>query len=82
MDLLKKRVRGDKMETSWMEKYYSPMIEVIPKKYQQELLQKLNRYLSPMSEEEQKNVEEWNMKPMLEDDYYSKLHESLKFSIS
>ena len=82
MDLLKKRVRGDKMETSWMEKYYSPMIEVIPKKYQQELLQKLNRFLSPMSEEEQKNVEEWNMKPMLEDDYYSKLHDSLKFSIS
>ena len=29
-----------------------------------------------------KNVEEWNMKPMLEDDYYSKLHDSLKFSIS
>ena len=82
MDLLKKRVRGDKMETSWMEKYYPPMIEVIPKKYQKELLEKLNRYLVPMSKEEQKIVEEWNMKPMLEDDYYFKLHESLKFSIS
>ncbi len=82
MDLLKKRVRGDKMQTIWMEKYYPPMIEVIPEKYQEGLLKKLNQYLVPMSKEEQKFVEEWNMKPMLDDDYYSKLHDVLKFTIS
>ena len=82
MDLLKKRVRGDKIETSWMEKYYPPMIEVIPEKYRKGLIEKLNRFLIPMSNEEQKIVEEWDMGSMIEDDYYIKLHNTLKFSIS
>ncbi len=82
MEILKKRVRGDKIESSWMGKYYPPMIEVIPKKYRKELIKKLNLYLEPMSEDEQKIVKEWDMQSMLNDEYYHKLQETLEFTIS
>lgn len=76
MDLFKKRVRGDNLDTEWMEKYYPPMFEVIPEKYKQGVLNKLNKYLSPMSDIEQEIVRGWNLESMLDDEYYKKLHDS------
>ena len=82
MDLFKKRVRGDIMNTNWMEKYYPPMFEVIPEKYKEGVLNKLNRYLLPMSDEEQEFVREWNLESMLDDEYYKKLHDAFLSMIS
>ena len=70
------------MNTNWMEKYYPPMFEVIPEKYKEGVLNKLNRYLLPMSDEEQEFVREWNLESMLDDEYYKKLHDAFLSMIS
>jgi hypothetical protein len=82
MNMLKKRVRGDIVETSWMEKFYPKMFEVIPEKHQKFVEEKLNKYLEPMSKEEQEMVSNWDMEPMLEDVIFQEMHESFSFTIA
>lgn len=80
MNLLKKRVRGDLIDLSWLEKYYPKMFEVIPEKYQKVVKEKLEKYLEEMNSDEQDLVLNWNMEEMLDDELYQERHESFKFT--
>lgn len=74
MSLLTKRVRGDVLEVDWMEKYFPVMFEIIPEKYREGVKIKLEKYLQPMTKKEQGFVLNWNLEPMLNDEYYQKLN--------
>jgi len=74
MSLFTKRVRGDLAEVDWMEKYFPMMLETIPDKYRGGVKDKLEKYLLPMDEKEQKLILNWDMTPMLEDKYYQDLN--------
>jgi len=74
MSLLTKRVRGNVLDVEWMGKYFPMMFEVIPEKYRQGVKIKLEKYLQPMTEEEQELVLNWNMNQMLDDKYYQELN--------
>ncbi|CAI8237676.1 MAG: Uncharacterised protein [Methanobacteriota archaeon] len=74
MSILTKRVRGDVMEVEWMEKYFPMMFDLIPEKYREDIKIKLEKYLQPMSKEEQEFVLKWNLEPMLNDEIYQKMN--------
>ena len=80
MNMLKKRVRGDIIDISWLEKYYPKMFEVIPEKYQNVVKEKLDQYLDEMTFDEQDVVLNWNMEEMLEDELFQERHQSFKFT--
>tara|TARA_B100001115_G_scaffold184623_1_gene187919 strand:- start:156 stop:1478 length:1323 start_codon:yes stop_codon:yes gene_type:complete len=75
MSLLSKRVRGDIISVNWMEKYYPPMFNLFPEKYKQHVKEKLEKYLLPMSEEEESIISNWSLKKMLNDSYYKNLND-------
>ena len=75
---LTKRVRGDVLEVDWMEKYFPMMFDLIPEKYREDIKIKLEKYLQPMSKEEQDFVLKWNLESMLNDEHYQNLN--TKFS--
>ncbi len=74
MSLLTKRVRGDVLEVEWMTKYFPMMFDIIPEKYREGVKNKLEKYLQPMTEEEQEIILNWDMNSMLDDKYYQELH--------
>ena len=82
LNLLKARVRGDILDVDWMKYWYPKSIEIIPEKYQEDLIIKVNKLLGTMDEEMQYKLEEWNMYPMLEDQYYYDLFEGLLDELS
>ena len=78
MALLAKRVRGDILQVNWMEKYFPPMFDLIPEKYKQEVKINLEKFLLPMSEEEQELVFNWNLEEMINDENFIKLHSEFR----
>ena len=57
-----------------MEKYFPMMFDLIPEKYREDIKTKLEKYLQPMSKEEQEFVLKWNLEPMLNDEIYQKMN--------
>ena len=59
--LLKERVRGDSLSLEFLERWYSPALEIIPEKYKIGIKEKILIYLEVMTNLEEKEVENWSM---------------------
>lgn len=78
MQLLRRRVRGDRLPTTWMEGWYEPSVDLLPSQYRSQTITALNRVLRPLTSDEANFARSWDMQPMLADAYYQRLHVSLK----
>ncbi|KFG70230.1 DUF6395 domain-containing protein [Microvirga sp. BSC39] len=58
---LKQRVRGGQVPVNWMTKYIPSYIEQAPPEYRLGLKEKLSRFLDPMSDEDLRNLQNWNV---------------------
>ncbi|MBU5675146.1 hypothetical protein KQI88_01785 [Alkaliphilus sp. MSJ-5] len=56
MNLLKKKTRGDILDLSWFEKWYSPSIELVPPKYQSFVKNQISKYLETMTAFDENNM--------------------------
>jgi hypothetical protein len=66
MNLLKKRVRGDILDFSWLEKWYGPSRVLIPQTYRDYITAKICANFQVMSEQEEEIVRGWDVKDMEE----------------
>tara|TARA_B100000401_G_C52191988_1_gene432821 strand:+ start:56 stop:517 length:462 start_codon:yes stop_codon:yes gene_type:complete len=65
LGLLKNRVdRGSHLD--FLECWYSPSLEFVPKKYRREVRENIFNYLNPMSDEDLLLVSDWNMKEFID----------------
>lgn len=63
------RVLGDddsQISYEWLEKWYSPSIELVPHKYREDVENKINSYLSMMTEMEVELVRSWDQRAEIE----------------
>ncbi len=72
MHILKKRVRGDVLETSWMEKWYSPSESLMAEKYSSYIKSKIAKYLETMNQDDEKNMGYWDIFKIKESPLYIK----------
>lgn len=70
MNLLKKKTRGDVLELSWYEKWYSPSIELLPSKYRKYVKEEIGKYLDSMNAFDEQNMKDLNFKEVLVSDKY------------
>lgn len=61
MKLLKKKTRGDLLDVSWMEKWYSPSLLLLPEKYRDYVKNRILESLEVMTPQDEKNVKSWNL---------------------
>jgi hypothetical protein len=61
MNALKRKVRGDIIRTSWMEKWFVPAEVLIHPKYRNYVIDKLATYLEFMTEDEINQVRHWEI---------------------
>ena len=65
LSLVKNRVdRGSHLD--FLECWYSPSLEFVPKKYRREVRENIFNYLNPMSEEDLLLVSDWSMKEFID----------------
>lgn len=64
MNLLKDRVSG--YDTSWLERWYKPSLDLSPHDLQAWTSDELNRFLKPMTPEHERAVRGWDIAPLLE----------------
>tara|TARA_B110001452_G_scaffold244587_1_gene228689 strand:- start:512 stop:1813 length:1302 start_codon:yes stop_codon:yes gene_type:complete len=64
--LLKTRVAGAEEDLSWLGKWYSPSIELMPNKYRSGIEDKILRYIPAMTQEEENLLTSWNMQELIE----------------
>ncbi|MBP51979.1 MAG: hypothetical protein CMI27_02420 [Opitutae bacterium] len=76
--LLKERVQGHKEKLEWLEKWYSPSIDLIPEKYQEKIKEKISRYLLTMNELEEQELTSWDMNDIISSEKVAK--QSLRLS--
>lgn len=60
MNLLKKKTRGDALDVSWMEKWYSPAKDLFPIKYRDMIESNITKYLDVMTIENEDTLKNWN----------------------
>lgn len=65
-NLLKTRLMGDSYSFDWLSNWYSKSIEVVPEKYRDFVINKIEIYLETMSEEEEEVLESWSMDYIIE----------------
>lgn len=56
MNILKKKTRGDVLDTSWMEKWYSPALDLVRPKYQDHVNKQIQERLNVMTKQDQSNM--------------------------
>jgi hypothetical protein len=61
MNDLKRKVRGDTVNASWMEKWFTPSEELIHPKYRDYVKNKIASYLEFMTEEEINQARQWEI---------------------
>ncbi|MGM1048177.1 MAG: DUF6395 domain-containing protein [Bacillota bacterium] len=59
MNMLKKKTRGDVTDVSWMEKWYSSSLKIIPVQYQAEIRKNIKKHLNVMTVEDEKTIKQW-----------------------
>lgn len=59
MNMLKKKTRGNITDVKWMEKWHSPSLKWIPRKYQDEIKKNIMKHLSVMSAEDETRMAKW-----------------------
>jgi hypothetical protein len=74
MNLLKKRTRGDILETDWMEKWYMPAKSYISDKYYRHVKGEITKYLEVMNKDDKKNMRGWDINDVTESTMYQAYH--------
>lgn len=64
--LLKTRVEGEDNDLTWLGKWYSPSIELIPEKYRSGIREKILQYLPEMNQEDESSLTSWSMLELIE----------------
>lgn len=81
MNALKKKTRGDILETSWMEKWNPSSLQYIAPKYQKYITSEISKYVKTMNEKDQKNMKNFNYNHITDPTYVS-YEQKLKALIS
>ncbi|WP_430868440.1 DUF6395 domain-containing protein [Demequina aurantiaca] len=81
LQLLSRRVRGDSMDVSWLKRYYGPALDAIPARYRDGVVDKLNEYLAPMSEADERSFEAWSVEIVETDPQFSALSNAFENSV-
>ena len=75
MESLKKRTRGDTLDTTWMEKWYEPSKDLIAKKYYNYVRNEIAKYLDIINDIDEINMHNWNIHELIESPIYQKYQE-------
>ncbi|MBU3811798.1 MAG: hypothetical protein H9893_09130 [Candidatus Niameybacter stercoravium] len=82
MKILKNTIGGDRFDSKWLEKWYSPSIELIKPKYRAFIQGKINEYVINMTQEEIVQVEGDYLKEFLESSAYQEGYKQLEAIVS
>lgn len=77
MTILKGRTRGGLLDVSWLGKWYSPSVLILPEKYRSFVSKQIPKYIDVMTKEEEKAVESWKVEFLKNDPDILNLHEQL-----
>ncbi|MBU5254939.1 DUF6395 domain-containing protein [Tissierella praeacuta] len=72
MKSLKKRTLGDVLDTTWMEKWYSPGKDLIAKKHYNYIEKEIIKHLKIMNENDKINMKNWNVVEISKSPTYKK----------
>ena len=75
--LLKNRVCGGGDTLDWLEKWYSPSIELMPEKYRSAVKDKILCYIPAMDSEDENKLTSWDMNAIIESDTVAQQSETL-----
>lgn len=64
--LLKDRVEGNENDLTWLGKWYSPSIELIPEKYRSTIREKILKYLPEMDKGDESKLTSWSMLELID----------------
>ena len=64
--LLKDRVEGTENDLTWLGKWYSPSIELIPEKYRSTICEKILQYLPKMDKGDESELTSWSMLDLID----------------
>lgn len=78
MQLFKKRTGADQFNMACLAKWYSPAIKVIAEPYRDYVTKQIKRYVKSMNENEQKFIESWDIKNLVNEDEYNQATNALK----
>lgn len=70
MNLFKHRMGGDVISVDWLEKWYSPALEIIADTHKSFIETKILEQVNPLSLEENQQLEAWNLTAFLKTDNY------------
>ena len=73
MLLLRRKVRGDILHVAWMEKWYSPSLQLLPKPYRHYVQNKISQYLEVMTPSDEQNARSWNLTDVLSSEEYKEV---------
>ncbi|MBX9968377.1 hypothetical protein H7K06_12755 [Priestia aryabhattai] len=62
MNLIKKKTRGDYFDTTCLEKWYSPSLELIAPKYQEHMKKEILKNVDPMNNQDLENIKKFDYK--------------------
>jgi len=82
MNLLKKRVRGDILDLSWLENWNSDSMEILHSSTKQDVVQSILEQVQEMDENMMESMRNWDMTEMLENPKYAKLRDELIENLS
>jgi len=75
MLLMKKRVRGDKLQLEWLERWNQESVEVIHNSCGESVKENIGFIFKKMDVGMLQEMKDWDMRPMLESEKYQKIHE-------
>lgn len=81
MNLLKKKTRGDKLNTSWMEKWNPLAIQFIAPKYQQYVKNEISKYVQTMNKQDEENMKNFNYQHLTKSSEFTSYTTKLKQSL-
>lgn len=77
LEILKQRVEGGVKSLDWLERWYSPSLEMVLEKYRNIVQTRIFRYLEKMSISDEKEVQNWNMDELIESEMTHHLSEKI-----
>ena len=69
-----------KLNLSLLSSWYSPSKELIPERYRLSVIEKISKFVPPMTEEQEQLLENWNMDDFLLSESAKKAHSKLTSS--
>ncbi len=78
MNLLKKKTRGNSLDTSWMEKWNPSSLEFIAPKYQEYVKKEISKYVDTMNKQNQENMKNFNYKHLTDSSEFASYDKTLE----